>query len=47
MAYIRNVGESTKDWLERLITIDAPESIRGIFQTILENENRMAVGGKN
>ena len=42
MAYIRLSGESTKDWLERLIVLDAPQDIRGDVRAILESESRLA-----
>ena len=43
MAYIiRLSGESTKDWLERLIVLDAPQDIRGHVRAILESESRSA-----
>jgi len=47
MAYCRNAGESTQDWLERLLVMNAPQDIRGNVQAILEKENRLAVAQGN
>ena len=43
MTHFRIAGESTKDWLERLIVIKAPKDIRRNVQAILESESRIAV----
>ncbi len=38
MTYGRNQGETTKDWLERLIAEAAPADIRANVQAILQSE---------
>lgn len=42
MSFARINGESTSQWLERLIGIDAPEDIRANVQQILANEVKQA-----
>ena len=38
MAYIRQLEESTANWLERLIGIDAPADVRADVREILAAE---------